>query len=72
MHKNLSVYLINRYGCHAISYFNTTDFIFNVNLILKVNVNKNIVSQATDHNTFTEQKESKEHLHYQRKFVMTV
>ncbi len=38
MHKILSVYLIN-----AITYFNTTDLIFNVNLTLKVNVNKNIV-----------------------------
>ncbi len=36
MHKNLSVYLINL--------INTTDFIFNVNLTLKVNVKKNIAS----------------------------
>ncbi len=35
MYQNLSVY-----GFYVI--FNTTDFIFNVNLTLKVNVNKNI------------------------------
>ncbi len=35
MHKNMSVYV-----CHAIKYFNMTDF--NGNLTLKVYVNKNI------------------------------
>ncbi len=51
---------------HAITYFNMTDFIFNVNLTLKMNGNKNIVSYATDHNTFIIQKESKKHVNYQR------
>ncbi len=44
----------------------------NVNLTLNVNVNKNIVSYATNHNIFIVQKESKEHLHYQRIFLLTV
>ncbi len=35
-------------------------------------MNKNIVSLATYHNTFIVQKESKEHLHYQRVFSLTV
>ncbi len=35
-----------------------TDFIFNVDLTLKMNMNTNIVSQATYHNTFIVQKES--------------
>ncbi len=43
---------------------NTTDFVFNVNLI------KNILSYWLSYNTSIVQKESKEHLHYQRTFSL--
>ncbi len=54
------------YVCHAIKYFNMTDF--NGNLTLKVYVNKTLQVRLII--TFL-QKESKEHLHYQRTFSLT-
>ncbi len=64
MHKNLSVYLSTRYGPHSACHnsFNMTDFIFNVNFTLKVNMNKNVVDKYY-HNTFIVQKKSKKKIY---------
>ncbi len=35
MHKIRIFYLSTTYGCHALEYFYMTDFVFNVNLIIK-------------------------------------